>query len=302
MKKLLLIALLALTFSAGAQVTYIGEVEGELEYNLYSTRPADRYMIISYCYHEGRDPTENGWDIYNPDLTLYKSFHGLPFSSGDSEVICGVLGFLGKHAVNNDDKYEFLVRKTESTRSRTYIDGDNYSITTTTTGHIYIYNEDGDVLYTFPDVFVNQHHLERVNGCLVVDYIIGQALQVVGVHLLNGELRVAIPYNDYDLGREYTRFYKFDGSPDMEDIVEVPEAGVRSMPAFPNPTRGEVTLPYTLPQGERAMMQIFDMSGRLIEQRPISGEGRMVKVDVSAYAPGVYLYEYKGQTNRFVVR
>ncbi|MCQ2296208.1 MAG: T9SS type A sorting domain-containing protein [Bacteroidales bacterium] len=294
MKKLLLIALLALTFSAGAQVTYIGEVEGVLEYNLYSTRPADRYLVYS----------EDGWDIYNPDLTLYKSFHGLPYySSDDSDVECYVRGFLGKHAVNNDDKYEFLVLKEERTRSGTYIDGSNFSITTTLTRHIYIYNEDGDVLYTFPDVFVYQYHEERVDDIIVDIYTIGQDLWSVVVHLLNGELRVAITYEDFDLDRtKYTRFYKFNGRPDMEDIVEVPEAGVRSMPAFPNPTRGEVTLPYTLPQGERATMQIFDMSGRLIEQRPISGEGRMVKVDVSAYEPGVYLYEYKGQTNRFVVR
>ena len=251
-------------------------------------------MIISdyYYYHAG-------WDIYNPDLTLYKSFHGLPYSSRDSgvECFCFVSGFLGKHAVNNDDKYEFLVLKEEITRS-----GNNYSTTTTITRHIYIYNEDGDVLYTFPDVFVYQSHVECVDGNIVGDYEIGQSLRSVGVHLLNGELRVAITYEDFDSDRNYTRFYKFDGRPDMEDIVQVPEAGVRSMPAFPNPTRGEVTLPYTLPQGERATMQIFDMSGRLIEQRPISGEGRMMKVDVSAYAPGVYLYEYKGHTNRFVVR
>ena len=290
MKKLLLIALLALTFSAGAQVTYIGEVEGELKYIPYSTLPADRYLVSS----------EDGWDVYNPDLTLYKSFHGLPYSSRDSgvECFCFVSGFLGKHAVNNDDKYEFLVSKEEITASRT-----NFSTTFTKTWHIYIYNEDGDVLYTFPDVFVYQYHEEWVDDMIGDIYDIGQELGSVRVHLLNGELRVAITYLDWDSDRTpYTRFYKFNGSPDMEDIVQVPEAGVRSMPAFPNPTRGEVTLPYTLQEGERAMMQIFDMSGRLIEQRPISGEGRMVKVDVSAYAPGVYLYEYKGQTNRFVVR
>lgn len=270
MKKLLLIALLALTFSAGAQVTYIGEVEGGPGYNLYSTRPADRYLVYS----------EDGWDIYNPDLTLYKSFHGLP--SGEGVVY--TTGYLGKHAVNDDDKYEFFVVKIVTSRSST---------SRTVTHHCYIYNEDGNVLYTFPDVF---SYTESNTG------VSGKSLFDRPVHLIDGELRVALDYWDYDEDEYRTKIYKFNGRPDMEDIVEVPEAGVRSMPAFPNPTRGEVTLPYTLPQGERATMQIFDMSGRLIEQRPISGEGRMVKVDVSAYEPGVYLYEYKGQTNRFVVR
>lgn len=270
MKKLLLIALLALTFSAGAQVTYIGEVEGGLVYNLYSTLPADRYLVYS----------EDGWDIYNPDLTLYKSFHGLPYSGGEVEYL---RRHLGKHAVNDDDKYEFFVVKRVLSLSST---------STTVTYHCYIYNEDGNVLYTFPDVFsYTESHTTGGSGKSLVSW---------PVHLIDGELRVALIYSDD--GSERTKIYKFNGRPDMEDIVEVPEAGVRSMPAFPNPTRGEVTLPYTLPQGERATMQIFDMSGRLIEQRPISGEGRMVKVDVSAYAPGVYLYEYKGQTNRFVVR
>lgn len=276
MKKLLLIALLALTFSAGAQVTYIGEMEGELEYNLYSTLPADRYLISS----------EDGWDIYNPDLTLYKSFHGLPYNGSDGDVVC-YRRHLGKHAVNDDDKYEFFVVIIVSSLS-----------SGTTTFHCYIYNEDGNVLYTFPDVFsITQSH--TTGGGITFS---GKSLHSWPVHLIDGELRVALIYQDYDESETRTKIYKFNGSPDMEDIVEVPEAGVRSMPAFPNPTRGEVTLPYTLQEGERAMMQIFDMSGRLIEQRPISGEGRMVKVDVSAYAPGVYLYEYKGQTNRFVVR
>ena len=276
MKKLLLIALLALTFSAGAQVTYIGEVEGELEYNLYSTLPADRYLVYS----------GDGWDIYNPDLTLHKSFHGLP--SGE-RVTC-FTDYLGKHAVNDDEKYEFIVIKFESTTTG---NGDQSTYTVTT--HLYIYNEDGDVLYTFPDV----SYYNITGGGTTYS---GKSLYRWTAHLIDGELRVALIYRDYDESEERTKIYKFNGRPDMEDIVEVPEAGVRSMPAFPNPTRGEVTLPYTLPQGERATMQIFDMSGRLIEQRPISGEGRMVKVDVSAYAPGVYLYEYKGQTNRFVVR
>lgn len=270
MKKLLLIALLALTFSAGAQVTYLGEMEGELDYYPYSTLPADMYLVYS----------EDGWDIYNPDLTLHKSFHGLP--SGE-RVECRHQ-YLGKHAVNDDDKYEFFVVKIVT----------SYSDPTTWTYHCYIYNEDGNVLYTFPDVFSSTSDFYTTWS--------GKDLERWPVHLIDGELRVALIYRDHDESETRTKIYKFDGRPDMEDIVEVPEAGVRSMPAFPNPTRGEVTLPYTLPQGERAMMQIFDMSGRLIEQRPISGEGRMVKVDVSAYAPGVYLYEYKGQTNRFVVR
>lgn len=291
MKKLLLIALLALTFSAGAQVTYLGEVEGELDYILYSTLPADRYLISS----------EDGWDIYNPDLTLYKSFHGLP--SGE-RVEC-ITDYLGKHAVNDDEKYEFIVIKRESTYTSNG-DDENRQSTHTETTHLYIYNEDGDVLYTFPDVFVYTNITTLVNGNYVSPTTSGIATYDPIVHLINGELRIALSYTEYygyELSHiDRTKFYKFDGRPDMEDIVEVPEAGVRSMPAFPNPTRGEVTLPYTLPQGERATMQIFDMSGRLIEQRPISGEGRMVKVDVSAYAPGVYLYEYKGQTNRFVVR
>lgn len=273
MKKLLLIALLALTFSAGAQVTYIGDVEGELEYNLYSTLPADMYLISS----------EDGWDIYNPDLTLYKSFHGLPYSDGEAVYITCSRQYLGKHAVNDDDKYEFFVVKRVLSPSTPR----------TVTYHCYIYNEDGNVLYTFPDVFSY-----TISGTTYS----GKDLDSWPVHLIDGELRVALIYYDYGESEIRTKIYKFNGRPDMEDIVEVPEAGVRSMPAFPNPTRGEVTLPYTLPQGERATMQIFDMSGRLIEQRPISGEGRMVKVDVSAYAPGVYLYEYKGQSNRFVVR
>lgn len=73
--------------------------------------------------------------------------------------------------------------------------------------------------------------------------------------------------------------------------------------AYPNPATYQVVIPYTLNQNANAVMQIFDMAGRQVEQRvlvPGSGE---VRVNVSAYPKGVYLYRVQGgDMRKFVVQ
>lgn len=73
--------------------------------------------------------------------------------------------------------------------------------------------------------------------------------------------------------------------------------------AYPNPATYQVVIPYSMETGASALMQIFDMAGRLMEQhRLVPGNGE-VRVNVASYPKGVYLYRVKGGVMRkFVVQ
>lgn len=73
--------------------------------------------------------------------------------------------------------------------------------------------------------------------------------------------------------------------------------------AYPNPACYQVTIPYSLQQNNTSVLEIYDVAGRQMEQRVLTpGEGE-VRINVTAYPKGVYLYRLKGGTMRkFVVQ
>lgn len=73
--------------------------------------------------------------------------------------------------------------------------------------------------------------------------------------------------------------------------------------AYPNPACYQVTIPYSLQQGNSAVLQVFDAAGRQMEERVLTpGEGQ-VRINVTAYPKGIYLYRVKsGAMRKFVVQ
>ena len=77
---------------------------------------------------------------------------------------------------------------------------------------------------------------------------------------------------------------------------------VNSSAAYPNPARSNITLPYELEDGETATMSIYNLNGQLIERFDIGSHFNQVQLNVNSYSPGIYLYEYKGRGNKFIVQ
>ena len=70
---------------------------------------------------------------------------------------------------------------------------------------------------------------------------------------------------------------------------------------YPNPANTIITLPYKLEQGETSVMNIYNINGQLIDAKQIDFVFDRILLNVSGYAKGVYLYEVKGVSNRFIV-
>lgn len=172
--------------------------------------------------------------------------------------------FPTRHLINNDDAMELIV--------------DEYTTTSNgSTSHSYIMKEDGAVIYDFGDCCSNRFNF----------------------FLVNGEIRLLRDVYYYD---GVSNAYKLEVYGTGGDYSTGEFHLVNVVPAYPNPARSSIILPYELENGESTTMSIYDLNGRLIEKFDIGSHFNQVQLNVNSYAPGIYIYEYKGRSNKFVVQ
>ncbi len=98
-------------------------------------------------------------------------------------------------------------------------------------------------------------------------------------------------------------------SPSLDDTIQdLQVEPSSSIQLFPNPTRDQINLDFTLEQHSASVQLILtDMNGKVIEQRPLSNQlgQQRVQVDMSSQAPGIYLVQIitdqERLTEKFVV-
>jgi len=72
-------------------------------------------------------------------------------------------------------------------------------------------------------------------------------------------------------------------------------------PAYPNPAKTIIALPYILEKEQTSLIRIYKLNGQLIEQKLIDSTFDKLLLNVESYQSGVYLYEYNGISNKFIV-
>ena len=73
--------------------------------------------------------------------------------------------------------------------------------------------------------------------------------------------------------------------------------------AYPNPATAFVTVPYSVPQGATALLSVYDMSGKVVDQLPLVEGNNSVTINVSTYRRGVYVYRIGGSVpHKFIVQ
>lgn len=90
---------------------------------------------------------------------------------------------------------------------------------------------------------------------------------------------------------------------DSNWVLSIPKvADVTTYPAYPNPAISEVHIPYDLTGNQSAMLTIYNIEGRQMEQYVMTPGETEVVVNVSKYPHGVYVYRVNGKTHKFTVR
>lgn len=216
-----------------------------------------------YCY------ITDSTDEYNihryPTFYYYDSEFNL-YWSHQFEVYRydGVSLFPTRHLIDTDDELEFIVSESTmvaSGGSRT---------------HNYIMEEDGTIIYDFGESY-------------------GGGLEFV---LVNNEIRLlrGVSYYDGISNHSELEVYGTGGNYSTGEFHLV-----SSSMAYPNPARSNIILPYELSEGETATMSIYNLNGQLIERFEIGSHFNQVQLNINSYSPGIYLYEYKGRSNKFIV-
>jgi|GEM_PF-1676317 len=97
------------------------------------------------------------------------------------------------------------------------------------------------------------------------------------------------------------------GHPFRYPTVEVPDQEVKTdrilledgnFTIFPNPSKGQITLEYYLEQVEGAHLQIFDLQGRMLMDRPLNANAQRMELDLSHLKAGVYFVSLLDQSGR----
>ena len=173
--------------------------------------------------------------------------------------------FPTRRLIDTDDELEFIVSESTMTAS-------GYSRI-----HSYIMEEDGTIIYDF-------------------DYTYGGGFEFV---LVNNKIRLlrSVTYYEDVAYNHKLEVYGTGGNYSAEEFHLV-----NSSMAYPNPAKSNITLPYELEDGEAATMSIYNLNGQLIERFEIGSHFNQVQLNVNSYSPGIYLYEYKGRSNKFIVQ
>ena len=114
---------------------------------------------------------------------------------------------------------------------------------------------------------------------------------ISNLYRAGNELRFEISnsYDNYNI-----EVYATQGNFSADEMV------VSTQSPYPNPARFVIALPYTL-NGKATEMHIYDSQGRLVDTKMLSPDGDRIHLNVSTYAPGIYVYEYNGVSNKFIV-
>ena len=265
MKRLLLSILLLNALFANAQITLLHTFE---EDGVSACSPTIVEDVGVYYY------VTDSTDEYNihhyPTYYLYDSEFNL-YWSYQFEVgrYAGVSLFPTRHMIDTDDELEFIVNESEMMAS-------GYSRV-----HSYIMGEDGTIIYDFDSA---------------KEQVVGSSFEFA---LVNNEIRLLRNVSYYEIGSADNELevYGTGGNYSAEEFQLVAHSV-----AYPNPARSHITLPYELEEGETVTMTIYNLTGQLIERFEIGSHFKQVQLNVNSYSPGIYLYEYKGRSSKFIVQ
>lgn len=76
---------------------------------------------------------------------------------------------------------------------------------------------------------------------------------------------------------------------------------IEILPAYPNPANTWINIPYNLGNNTSALLQIFAIDGRLMEQRTIYSSSNKAAVNVESYPHGIYVCRIGGISRKFIV-
>ncbi|CAN1561993.1 Secretion system C-terminal sorting domain [Flavobacteriaceae bacterium] len=70
--------------------------------------------------------------------------------------------------------------------------------------------------------------------------------------------------------------------------------------AFPNPANDLINISNKLSNNEISTLEIYNIEGKKILEKKVSNNNEPIKLDISTFSSGIYIYKLNGETNRFI--
>ncbi|MEI6753754.1 MAG: T9SS type A sorting domain-containing protein [Paludibacter sp.] len=177
-----------------------------------------------------------------------------------------------------------------------------------------------NVLFLSEQLFNSNTSIEFV--CLFLKYQTSGTLTKIVVYDENGAVlkdfgtynQYVFPFlSNYNGGTTKLILIKYDSSitPTAYDIYsltgtlpnKVPETSISDVQsAYPNPSKSIITLPYKLENNKTTVMNIYKLNSQMVDSKQIDSSFDKIQLNVNSYQPGVYIYEYNGVSNKFIVQ
>ncbi len=85
-------------------------------------------------------------------------------------------------------------------------------------------------------------------------------------------------------------------------IPEVESPAVELSAIYPNPASQQITVPFSINDGNNATLEVFTIDGRLVESRTVYAGQQQAVIDVRSYAHGLYVVRLNGLARKFMVQ
>ena len=172
---------------------------------------------------------------------------------------------------------------------------------------------------TFSDILFNSDNLIE----FLVQSRVSQSIQ--NIILVNENGLVLQDYGNRDsafiikgISNDFKLVTSFDGQnsfPELTnylfDVYSLPGTTLNTVSninnessffGFPNPTENKIAITNNLESGQNATLEVFDINGKRVIQKNVTGGNSEITIDATELSSGVYIYKLNGQTNRFIKR
>lgn len=256
MKKLLFLPFLFIALFSIGQIDEITEIEGmSLEVRVLLI-DHDMPKILVY------EPSENHFDLYNEDYTLYRSVD-IPYEyvgSGQYNMFHVSRSLFDCDTTN----IEYLISWSGQTQSWTKV-----------------IREDETELLSEGDVVYNAFNTTVPESNGIVSGPNGSLLHLEGA--FSGPPLSKIFQICGQLPQNISRM---DST--MTGLTEV-EQPLDQLKLYPNPSDSQITIDYNLNGNESGVLEIYSMEGKLVEKKQLGSFFNKVMLDISGFSAGTYM-------------
>ncbi|SNR15993.1 T9SS type A sorting domain-containing protein [Tenacibaculum jejuense] len=272
MKKITLLLSTFLTINAAfSQVTLDSEYNDDVVIMKFPNAGDKIIVIDEEDSFNSSNPQNTIIKIYNLDNSIYKT---IDIGSNDE------VRDISQHIVNNDDKLEFMIQQFSITNP----DGSEGRPQS-----FYIINEDLEELFRLDEWSVSE---AAIDSRAHEDTFLYQTSE--GVKLVLGK-------HDLNSNAVQTRVYSLGGN----GTLSTNKVSLRNeKSAYPNPSTEIINIPYSALNNEIVEIKIYDITGKLVEEKKMDDQFDKLSLNISNYTQGTYIYAIKNSLgvykNKFI--